>query len=112
MTAPSAPFAPPPIAVKRPLDVLGIVAVCVAGLLLVPALLVLLVGLLPSMNAIWWLGIVLVPMLGIAGALAIVLGGMGIVVAVRRRGRFVLSAIGVALGLLMLMPVAWVFLGS
>ena len=108
MTAP----APMPAAgSKRRLDVLGLVGVIIAGLALLPTLLVFLVGLIPDMNAIWWLGIVLIPILGIAGVLALVLGLIGVIVAVRRRSRFVLSIIAGMLGILLLVPIAAVWVG-
>lgn len=110
MTAASTPPVFPPS--RRPVDVLGIVAVCVAGAVLLPSLFVFLIGLIPSMNAIWWLGIVLLPILAMAGAVAIVLGIIGVVVGVRRRTRYVLSIVGGVLGILMIAPIAWLFFDS
>lgn len=109
---PSTPPVPPAAPAKRPLDLFGVIAVCVAGVVLLPALLVFLVGLIPEMNAIWWLGIVLIPILGIAGALAVILGIVGVVVAARRRSRYVLSIIGIVLGVLMIAPIALLFFSS
>jgi hypothetical protein len=103
---------PPQPAIRRPLDILGLVGVIIAAVALLPAVLVLLIGLVPEMNAIWWLGIVLIPILGFAGAVAIVLGIVGIIVAVRRRGRFVLSIIAIVLGLLAAFPIAWLALSG
>ncbi|MGP3534601.1 hypothetical protein ACTU3I_07385 [Microbacterium sp. RD1] len=97
---------------RRPVDVLGIVAVCVAGIVLLPALAIFLIGLIPEMNALWWLGIVFIPLLAITGAVVVVLGGVGIGVAVRRRGRWVLSVVAVVLGVLMLMPLTLLWLSS
>jgi hypothetical protein len=112
MTAASGAPAPLPAPARRPVDVFGIVAVCVAGVALAPALLVFLVGLIPSMNAIWWLGIVLIPLIAIAGVLAAVLGVVGLVIGLRRRSRFVLSIVGIVLGLVLLFPYAYLFLSS
>lgn len=97
---------------RRPLDILGLVGLIVAALALLPALLVLAVGFIPEMNAIWWLGIVLIPILAIAGAIALVLGAVGIPVAVRRRGSFALSIVSIVLGLIALLPLAWLWLSS
>lgn len=103
---------PQPPAPRRVIDVIGIVSLCVAGIVLLPALGVLLIGLIPEMNAIWWLGIILLPIMGVAGAVAAVLGIVGIVVAVRRGGRYVLSIAGIVLGLLLIAPIAFLFFGS
>lgn len=91
---------------RRPVDVLGIIAIVVAAIVLVPSIGILLIGLIPEMNAIWWLGIVVIPLAGIAGAIAIVLGIIGIVVAVRRGGRYVVSIVGIVLGVLAALPIA------
>ncbi|WP_438354864.1 hypothetical protein [Microbacterium sp. CJ88] len=106
----------PPTAVaarsRRRADALGIVAVIVAGVVLVPALLVFLVGLIPSMNAIWWLGLFLIPLLAIAGVAALALAIPGIIVGARRGGGYALSITGTVLGALMLVPAFWVYVGS
>lgn len=96
---------------KRRLDVLGLIAIVVASLVLVPSLLVFLIGLIPEMNAIWWFGIILIPFLGVAGVVAVVLAIIGVIVAVRRGTRFVLSIIGGVLGILLLLPIAAIFIG-
>ncbi|GAA1662207.1 hypothetical protein [Microbacterium lacus] len=96
---------------KRRLDVLGLIAIVVASLALVPSLLVFLIGLIPEMNAIWWLGIILIPVLGVAGVIALVLAIIGVIVAVRRGTRFVLSIVGGVLGILLLLPIAAIFIG-
>lgn len=103
---------PPPVTPRRPVDVLGIVAVALAALLLAPTLVIFLIGLIPSMNAIWWYVILLMPLLAVAGAVVLVLAVIGIVVAVRRRGRMVWSIVAVVLGILMLFPVAYVWVRS
>jgi hypothetical protein len=95
---------------RRRLDVPGLIAVIIVGVVLAPALIVLLIGLIPSMNAIWWLGIVLIPILGVAGAIAIVLGVVGLVA--RRGTARVLSILGIVLGLVALLPIAWLFTGA
>lgn len=76
-----------------------------------PSLLVFLIGLIPEMNAIWWFGIILIPFLGVAGIVAVVLAIIGVIVAVRRGTRFVLSIIGGVLGILLLLPIAAIFIG-
>lgn len=96
---------------KRRLDVLGLIAIVVASLALVPSLLVFLIGLIPEMNAIWWLGIILIPVLGVAGVIALVLAIIGVIVAVQRGTRFVLSIVGGVLGILLLLPIAAIFIG-
>lgn len=111
MTAP-AYGGPPAAPARRRVDVLGLIAVILAGVGLVPTLLVFLIGLIPEMNAIWWLGIVIIPLLAIGGIIVGILGISGVVLGIRRRTRYALSVIGVALGLLMLAPAAWVYLSS
>lgn len=108
------PIVPDPQAApaRRPLDALGIASVSVASVVLLPSLLLFLVGLIPSMNAIWWLGIMLIPPLGIAGLLAVILGIVGVLIAVRRSGRSLLSVIGIVLGVVAIVPIAWLFLSS
>jgi hypothetical protein len=108
----SAPGHPPPPAPASRRDVLGMIAVVVGAAGLLPGLLVFLVGLIPSMNAIWWLGLVLIPLLAVLGVAALVLGVVGIVRAARRHGRFVLSVIGLVLGLVLVAPAAWLLLGA
>jgi hypothetical protein len=95
---------PPPVAARRPADVLGIVAVILSAVLLLPTLFVYLVGLIPEMNAIWWLGIILLPLLFVDGVIVIVLAVIGLIVAVRRGGRRVWSIVALGLGILMLVP--------
>ncbi|MDQ1075916.1 MULTISPECIES: hypothetical protein [Microbacterium] len=95
-TAPASP--------RRPADVLGIVAVILAAVLAIPTLFVYLVGLIPEMNAIWWLGIILLPLLFGDGVIVIVLAVIGLIVATRRAGRRVWSIVALGLGILMLVP--------
>ncbi|KTS89082.1 hypothetical protein NS183_09455 [Microbacterium testaceum] len=95
---------PPPVAARRPADVLGIVAVILSAVLLLPTLFVFLVGLIPEMNAIWWLGIILLPLAFVDGVIVIVLAVIGLIVAVRRGGRRVWSIVALGLGILMLVP--------
>lgn len=105
-------YQPAPVpAARRPFDVLGLIAVIIALIALIPTLAVFLIGLVPEMNAIWWLGIVLIPALAIAGAVALILAIIGIVVGASRRSRFVLSVIGAVLGILMLVPMVAIAIG-
>ena len=53
---------------KKGFDILGLIAVIIAMIGLMPTLFVFLIGLIPEMNAIWWLLVALIPMLGIGGA--------------------------------------------
>ena len=71
-----------------------------------------LIGLAPEMNAIWWLGIVLLPIMGFLGLVALIIGVVGIVLRVRQNRNPVLSIIGASLGVLLVLPVVWVFFGS
>lgn len=103
---------PPPPLPRRGIDVLGIVAVCLASLVVLPTLAVVLIGLIPEMNAIWWLGIVLLPLLVLDGALVVVLGAIGVVVGVRRRGPRAISIVAVVVGILMLLPPFLLWVGS
>ncbi|MEZ3155754.1 hypothetical protein AB1K56_02395 [Microbacterium sp. BWR-S6Y] len=95
---------PPSPTLRRPADVLGIIATCVAGVLIVPTLGVYLLGLIPEMNAIWWLGIILLPLLFLDGIVVVLLAIVGLVVAARRAGRRAWSVTALVLGILMLVP--------
>lgn len=97
---------------RRATDVYGIVAIILAAFILLPSLMIFLIGLAPEMNAIWWLGIVLLPIMGFLGLVALVVGIVGIVLRVRRHRNPVLSIIGAGLGLLLILPVLWVFFSS
>ncbi|BAJ75384.1 uncharacterized conserved protein [Microbacterium testaceum StLB037] len=103
---------PPPASPRRPADVFGIVAVVLAAVVLLPTLFVFLVGLIPEMNAIWWLGIILLPFLLLGGVIVVVLAVIGIVVAIRRGGRRAWSITAVGLGILMLVPPGYVWFSS
>jgi hypothetical protein len=95
---------PPPVDTRRPFDVLGLVAVILAAVLIVPTLFVYVVGLVPEMNAIWWMGIILLPLLFVDGLVVVVLSVIGLVVAARRGGRRAWSVVALVLGILMLVP--------
>lgn len=103
---------PPPLPPRRGVDVLGIVAVCLASLVTLPTLAVFLIGLIPEMNAIWWLGIVLLPLLVLDGALVVVLAVIGITVGVRRHGPRAISIVALVVGILMLPPAFLLWTGS
>ncbi|KQR23230.1 hypothetical protein [Microbacterium sp. Leaf151] len=102
----------PPPSPRRGIDVLGIVAVCLASLVVLPTLAVVLIGLIPEMNGIWWLGIVLLPLLVLDGALVVVIAVIGVVVGVRRRGPRAMSIVAVVVGILMLLPPFLLWVGS
>ncbi|MFF7684065.1 hypothetical protein ACFZA2_15045 [Microbacterium sp. NPDC007973] len=95
---------PPPVTTRRPFDVLGLVAVILSAALLVPTLFVFVVGLIPEMNAIWWMGIILLPLLFVGGIVVVLLAIVGLVVAARRSGRRAWSVVALGLGILMLVP--------
>ena len=97
---------------RRASDGFGIVAIILAAFILLPALMIFLIGLAPGMNAIWWLGIVLLPIMAFLGLVAAVVGTIGIVLRVRGGRRPTLSIIGAALGVLLVLPAVWVFFGS
>ncbi|WP_295823824.1 hypothetical protein [uncultured Microbacterium sp.] len=105
-------MASPPVSLRRPADVLGIVAVILAAGLLIPTLFVYVVGLIPEMNAIWWVGIILLPLLFADGVLVIVLSVIGLIVAVRRAGRRAWSIVALLLGILMLVPALLILIPS
>lgn len=110
-TAAPAPGATAPAAPRRRADVLGIVAVILALVGLLPSLIVFLIGIAPEMQMIFWLLIVTLPILGIGGVIALILGVIGIIVGVRRGTKIVWSIIGVVLGILMLVPLGMLYLG-
>lgn len=64
------------------------------------------------MNAIWWLGIIIIPLLAMLGVVVLVLAIIGIVVGARRHSRFVWSIVAAVLGLLMVAPMSLLFLES
>ena len=97
---------------RHRLDVLGIVAVSLGIIGLLPSLVIFLVGLLPEMQMIYWLLIVTIPILGIGGVIAVILGVVGIIVGVRRQTRYIWSIAGIALGILMLAPVGLLYIGQ
>lgn len=101
---------PPPVTTRRPFDVLGLVAVILSAVLIVPTLFVYVVGLVPEMNAIWWMGIILLPLLFADGLLVIVLSVIGLIVAARRAGRRAWSIVALGLGILMLVPALLILL--
>lgn len=96
--------APQPVR-KKGFDILGLIAVIIAMIGLMPTLFVFLIGLIPEMNAIWWLLVALIPMLGIGGALVLLLAIIGLIVGITRKRRFGLSIAGIVLGLMMLVPI-------
>ncbi|MCJ1707669.1 hypothetical protein [Microbacterium sp. VKM Ac-2923] len=102
----------PPPPRRRGVDVLGIIAVCLASLVTLPALGVFLIGLIPEMNAIWWLGLVLLPLLVLDGVVVVVLAIIGIAVGVRRRGPRSISIVALVVGILMLVPPFLLWVGS
>ncbi|WJL94256.1 hypothetical protein QSU92_09615 [Microbacterium sp. ET2] len=96
---------PAPQPARKGFDILGLIAVIIAMVGLVPTLFVFLIGLIPEMNAIWWLLVALIPMLGIGGALVLLLAIIGLIVGITRKRRYGLSITGIVLGLMMLVPI-------
>lgn len=103
--------APQPVR-KKGFDILGLIAVIIAMIGLMPTLFVFLIGLIPEMNAIWWLLVALIPMLGIGGALVLLLAIIGLIVGITRKRRFGLSIAGIVLGLMMLVPIGLLYVSS
>ena len=103
--------APQPVR-KKGFDILGLIAVIIAMIGLMPTLFVFLIGLIPEMNAIWWLLVALIPMLGIGGALVLVLAIIGLIVGITRKRRYGLSIAGIVLGLMMLVPIGLIAFSS
>lgn len=101
-----------PVGARRRTDVLGIVAVVIGLVGLLPSLVIFLIGLLPEMQMIFWLLIVTIPILGIGGAVALILGVVGIIVGAKRGTRYVWSIIGAVLGILMLVPIGLLYFGQ
>jgi hypothetical protein len=109
--APASPLASAPAPSRRRADVPGIVSVIIGVLGVLPSLVIFLIGLTPDMQMIFWLLIVTIPILGVGGVIALILGVIGIIVGVRRRTRYVWSIIGVVLGILLLVPIAVLYVG-
>ena len=107
----AAMLAPQPVR-KKGFDILGLIAVIIAMIGLMPTLFVFLIGLIPEMNAIWWLLVALIPMLGIGGALVLLLAIIGLIVGITRKRRFGLSIAGIVLGLMMLVPIGLLYVSS
>lgn len=103
---------PAPVAQRKGFDVLGLIGVILALVGLVPTLFVFLIGLVPEMNAIWWLLIAIIPMLAVGGAIVLVLGIIGLIVGITRQRRYGLSIASLALGVLMLAPIGLVYFSS
>jgi len=97
---------------KKGFDVLGLIAVIVATVGLVPTLFVFLIGLIPEMNAIWWLLIAIIPLLGIGGALVLILAIIGLIVGITKKRRYGLSITGIVLGVMMLVPIGLIAFSS
>jgi hypothetical protein len=102
----------PGTARKKPFDVLGLIGVIIAMVGLLPTLFVFLIGLIPEMNAIWWLLIAIIPMLAIGGAVVLVLGIIGLILGTTRGRRYGLSITSLVLGLLMLAPIGLIWFSS
>ncbi|WP_022879384.1 hypothetical protein [Microbacterium sp. B19] len=97
---------------RRASDGFGIVAIILAAIILLPALMIFLIGLAPGMNAIWWLGIVLLPIMAFLGVVIVIVATIGIVLRVRAGRRPTLSIIGATLGVLLVLPVLWVLFST
>lgn len=95
----------PPARGHRTLDVPGLVAIIISAIALLPALIIFLIGALPTdARMIWWVGLWLAPVLSVVGVAVLALGVAGIVVAARRGTRFVLSIIGLVLAVVLIVP--------
>ncbi|MFJ6651817.1 hypothetical protein ACIQLJ_03360 [Microbacterium sp. NPDC091313] len=97
---------------RRGVDVLGLIAVILAMVALLPTIVIFAIGLIPEMNAIWWLLIVVIPLLGIGAAVVLVLAVIGLIVGLRAHRRYALSIVGIVLGLVMLAPIALLYVSS
>ncbi|WP_396668834.1 hypothetical protein [Microbacterium sp. R86528] len=88
---------------------LGLAAVIVAAVALSPAVLLVLISLIPGMNAVLWLLIVVLPVVGLLGLVALILGIIALVKA-RPGVSKTLPIVGTALGAFaVLAPVSLVF---
>ncbi|WDG18205.1 hypothetical protein [Microbacterium sp. Clip185] len=95
-----------PMRHRRPkLDAWGTTGVAMAAIAILPTLGIFLIGFIPDMNPIWWLGILLIPMLAVIGALVLLLG----VVGARRGTAYGLSIASIVLGVVMIAPIAWLW---
>lgn len=97
---------------KKGFDILGLIAVIIAMIGLMPTLFVFLIGLIPEMNAIWWLLIAIIPLLGIGGALVLILAIIGLIVGITKKRRYGLSITGIVLGVMMLVPIGLIAFSS
>ncbi|MDZ8160762.1 hypothetical protein [Microbacterium aquimaris] len=100
----------PPPRPKR--DVYGIVATIIAAIGLVPTLAVVLIGLIPAFNLVWWYLLVLFPFTALLAVLVLPLATVGIIVGMRRASRIRWSITAAVLGVVMVAPMALIFLSS
>lgn len=99
-----------PIRRRTPkLDAWGTTGVAMAAIAILPTLGIFLIGFIPDMNPIWWLGILLIPMLAVIGVLVLLLGTVGAVVGARRGTSYGLSIASIVLGVVMIAPIAWLW---
>lgn len=112
MTQPDQPPAAPVRRGRPRLDAWGITGFAMAAIAFLPTLAIFLLGFIPDMNPIWWLGIVLLPMVAVIGVISVLLGIIGIVVAVRRGSGYGNSIASIALGVVLFLPMVWVAFGT
>jgi hypothetical protein len=99
-----------PIRRRKPkLDAWGTTGVAMAAIAILPTLGIFLIGFIPDMNPIWWLGILLIPMLAVIGAAVLLLGVVGVAVGARRGTPYGLSVASIVLGVVMIAPIAWLW---
>ncbi|MDR6199832.1 hypothetical protein QE374_001741 [Microbacterium sp. SORGH_AS428] len=94
---------------KPKLDAWGTTGVAMAAIAILPTLGIFLIGFIPDMNPIWWLGILLIPMLAVIGAAVLLLGVVGAAVGARRDTSYGLSVASIVLGIVMIAPIAWLW---
>ncbi|GAA1950028.1 hypothetical protein GCM10009816_08610 [Microbacterium aquimaris] len=90
----------------------GIVATIIAAIGLVPTLAVVLIGLIPAFNLVWWYLLVLFPFTALLAVLVLPLATVGIIVGMRRASRIRWSITAAVLGVVMVAPMALIFLSS
>jgi hypothetical protein len=94
---------------KPKLDAWGTTGVAIAAIAILPTVGIFLIGFIPDMNPIWWLGILLIPMLAVIGAVVLLLGVIGVAVGARRGTSYGLSISSIVLGVVMIAPIAWLW---
>lgn len=99
----SSPATAAPATTTNRLSILGLVSVIVVAIAIVPILVIVLVSLLPDMQAILWTLIIVLPFAGLLAAIALIIGALGLIPALNRGRSPVLPILGTAISALVVL---------